>query len=288
MHYVGQIIRPPSEAHSIILQVTVGCSHNRCTFCGAYKDKRFEIKDDPIVQSDLDFAAQYCRNQNKVFLADGDALVIPFKRLKKIFSDIRVKLPWVNRISLYASARSIRSKSVEQLIELKKLGLDRVYLGLESGNDEVLALVKKGETAESMIAASEKIREAGLFLSAMVILGLAGREMSSKHAIETAKVLNRMQPKRIAALTLMLLDNTELARLYRDGRFELLEPVEMLKELRLLIENLNTPSQFFANHASNYLPIMGRVPRDTEKMLEMIDDGLQDTHQLVPEGFRRL
>ena len=288
MHYVGQIIRPPSEAHSIILQVTVGCSHNKCTFCGAYKDKRFEIKEDPIVQSDLDFAAQYCRNQNKVFLADGDALVIPFKRLKKIFSDIRIKLPWVNRISLYASARSIRSKSVEQLVELKKLGLDRVYLGLESGNDKVLALVKKGETAESMIAASEKIREAGLFLSAMVILGLAGRELSSKHAIETAKVLNKMQPKRIAALTLMLLDNTELARLYRDGRFELLEPVEMLKELRLLIENLDTPSQFFANHASNYLPIMGRVPRDREKMLEMIDDGLQDTHQLVPEGFRRL
>ncbi|WP_419174811.1 radical SAM protein [Desulfosediminicola sp.] len=288
MHYVGQIIRPPSEAHSIILQVTVGCSHNKCTFCGAYKDKRFEIKEDPIVQSDLDFAAQYCRNQNKVFLADGDALVIPFKRLKKIFSDIRIKLPWVNRISLYASARSIRSKSVEQLVELKKLGLDRVYLGLESGNDKVLALVKKGETAESMIAASEKIREAGLFLSAMVILGLAGRELSSEHAIETAKVLNKMQPKRIAALTLMLLDNTELARLYRDGRFELLEPVEMLKELRLLIDNLDTPSQFFANHASNYLPIMGRVPRDREKMLEMIDDGLQYTHQLVPEGFRRL
>ncbi|WP_136796735.1 radical SAM protein [Desulfosediminicola ganghwensis] len=288
MHYVGQIIRPPSEAHSIILQVTVGCSHNKCTFCGAYKDKRFEIKEDPIVQSDLDFAAQYCRNQNKVFLADGDALVIPFKRLKKIFSDIRIKLPWVNRISLYASARSIRSKSVEQLVELKKLGLDRVYLGLESGNDKVLALVKKGETAESMIAASEKIREAGLFLSAMVILGLAGRELSSKHAIETAKVLNKMQPKRIAALTLMLLDNTELARLYRDGRFELLEPFEMLKELRLLIDNLDTASQFFANHASNYLPIMGRVPRDREKMLEMIDDGLQDTHQLVPEGFRRL
>jgi len=288
MHYVGQIIRPPSEAHSIILQVTVGCSHNKCTFCGAYKEKRFAIKDDAIVQEDLDFAAQYCQRQNKVFLADGDALIIPFDRLKRIFSDIRQKLPWVNRISLYGSARSIRSKSVAQLIELKQLGLDRVYLGLESGKDEVLCLVKKGETAKSMIEASEKIREAGLFLSVMVILGLAGPGLSNQHAIETAQVLNMMQPKRVAALTLMLLDNTELGRLYREGDFELLEPFEMLRELRLMIEHLETPCQFFANHASNYLPIRGRLPRDREKMLTMIDDALSGLHQLIPEGFRRL
>lgn len=288
MHYVGQIIRPPSEAHSIILQVTVGCSHNQCTFCGAYKDKRFSIKDDLIIQSDLDFAASYCKRQNKVFLADGDALIIPFERLRKIFCDIREKLTWVNRISLYGSARSIRSKSIEQLIELKKLGLDRVYLGLESGCNEVLAAVKKGETAESMVAASEKIRKAGLFLSVMVILGLAGKTLSVRHAIETAQVLNRMQPKRIAALTLMLLDNTELGSLYSAGRFELLEPLEMLQELRLMVEHLETPCQFFANHASNYLPLMGRLPRDRQKLLAMIDVALAGMQQLVPEGFRRL
>lgn len=288
MHYEGQIIRPPSEAHSIILQVTVGCSHNKCIFCGAYKEKRFAVKDDAIVQSDLEFAAQYCKRQNKVFLADGDALIIPFERLKKIFCDIRDKLSWVNRISLYGSARSIRSKSVGQLLELKELGLDRVYLGLESGNDEVLAAVKKGETAESMIEASEKIREAGLFLSVMVILGLAGQSLSRQHAIETAQVLNRMKPKRIAALTLMLLDNTELGRLYREGHFKLLEPLEMLQELQWMLERLETPCQFFANHASNYLPIMGRIPRDREKLLAMIDDALCGMHQLVPEGFRRL
>lgn len=288
MHYVGQIIRPPSEAHSIILQVTVGCSHNQCTFCGAYKDKRFSIKDDLIIQSDLDFAASYCKRQNKVFLADGDALIIPFERLRKIFCDIREKLTWVNRISLYGSARSIRSKSIEQLIELKKLGLDRVYLGLESGCNEVLAAVKKGETAESMVAASEKIRKAGLFLSVMVILGLAGKTLSVRHAIETAQVLNRMQPKRIAALTLMLLDNTELGSLYSAGRFELLEPLEMLQELRLIVEHLETPCQFFANHASNYLPLMGRLPRDRQKLLAMIDVALAGMQQLVPEGFRRL
>lgn len=288
MDYVGHVIRPPSEAHSIILQVTIGCSHNKCTFCGAYKDKLFSIKPPSVVSADIDFAAEYCKRQNKVFLADGDALIIPYPRLLEIFREIREKLPWVRRISLYGSARSIRSKSIEQLQELKALGLDRVYLGLESGDDNVLQKVCKGETGESMVAAAQKIKSAGLFLSVTVLLGLAQAEGSREHALHTAAVLNRMQPRQIAALTLMILDNTELGRLYRAGQFQLPDPAQMLQELKLILENIDTPVQFHANHASNYLPIMGRLPRDREKLLAMLDEAVIGERQLVPEGLRRL
>jgi radical SAM superfamily enzyme YgiQ (UPF0313 family) len=288
MDYVGQIIRPPSEAHSLILQVTVGCSHNKCTFCGAYKDKRFSIKESEIVSQDLDFAARYCREQHKVFLVDGDALIIPFPRLLALFQQIRETLPWVRRISLYGSARSIRGKTADQLTQLKALGLDRVYLGLESGSDDVLQRIQKGESAESMIAAARRVNAAGLFLSITVLLGLAETTGSREHALRTAEVLNRMAPRQIAALTLMPLDNTSLGRLYRDGQFKLPDSSAILTELRLLVEHIETPSQFHANHASNYLPIMGRLPRDKEQILALIDQAQSGTRQLVPEGLRRL
>jgi radical SAM superfamily enzyme YgiQ (UPF0313 family) len=288
MNYVGQIIRPPSEANSIIMQVTVGCSHNKCTFCGAYKEKRFSLKDKEIVAADLEFAASWCKRQHKMFLADGDALIIPFPRLLQLFEQIRSKLPWVRRISLYGSARSIRSKTVAQLRQLRELGLDRVYLGLESGSDKVLAEVYKGETAESMISAARTVMEAGVFLSVTVLLGLGEIHNSEVHAIKTAEVLNEMSPKQIAALTLMPLDNTSLGRLYRAGKFRLPNPDGILKELRMLVEHITAPAQFHANHASNYLPIMGRLPRDRERILALIDQAQNGTRQLVPEGVRRL
>jgi radical SAM superfamily enzyme YgiQ (UPF0313 family) len=288
MDYVGQIIRPPSEAHSIIIQVTVGCSHNKCTFCGAYKDKLFAIKDPSIIQNDLEFASSYCRDQSKVFLADGDALIIPYPRLLQIFHDIRQHMPWVRRISLYGSARSIRSKTIAQLRELKDLGLDRVYLGLESGSDEILQKVQKGESAQSMIEVAQQVRETGIFLSVTVLLGLGEKVGSREHALRTAEVLSRMAPKQIAALTLMPLDNTSLGRLYRQGQFQLPDPDGILTELRLLVEHIDTPTQFHANHASNYLPITGRLPRDREKILALIDEAASGSRQLVPEGLRRL
>lgn len=288
MDYVGQIIRPPSEAHSIILQVTVGCSHNKCTFCGAYKEKRFAIKDSAIIATDLDFAARFCRRQHKLFLADGDALIIPFPRLLALFHQIRDKLPWVRRISLYGSARSIRSKTVEQLRELKALGLDRVYLGLESGSNEILRRVHKGESAESMIGAAGTVKAAELFLSVTVLLGLGEISGSRDHALQTATVLNHMAPRQIAALTLMPIDNTSLGRLYRAGQFRLPDPDGILSELRLLVEHIDTPAQFHANHASNYLPITGRLPRDRDKILALLDQAQSGTRQLVPEDLRRL
>ncbi len=288
MDYVGQIIRPPSEAHSIILQVTVGCSHNKCTFCGAYKEKRFAIKDSATITNDLEFAARHCQKQHKLFLADGDALIIPFPRLLLLFQQIRKALPWVRRISLYGSARSIRSKTLDELRKLRALGLDRVYLGLESGDDTLLEHVKKGETSLSMIDAAESIRDAGIFLSATVLLGLAEVSGSRQHALRTADVLNSMKPRQIAALTLMPLDNTSLGRLYRTGQFTLPGPDQILAELRLLVEHIDISAQFHANHASNYLPISGRLPRDKSKILASIDHVQKNRTNLVPENLRRL
>ncbi len=154
MNYEGNIIRPPSEAHSIILQITVGCSHNKCTFCGAYKGVRFYIKDAASINDDIAFAARYCQNQKRVFLADGDALIIPTARLEEIFSSIRQNLPWVNRINLYGNTKSILRKTVGELKRLKELGLDRVYMGLESGHEPTLTNIKKGVNTEQMITGS--------------------------------------------------------------------------------------------------------------------------------------
>ncbi|MBU0484467.1 MAG: radical SAM protein [Proteobacteria bacterium] len=289
MHYEGNIIRPPSEADSIILQVTVGCSHNRCTFCGAYKDEKFRIKDKSIVDADLDFAARYCRRQKRVFLADGDVLVLSQARLLEIFSRIRSKLPWVNRISLYANAKSIRQKTSSQLAELKELGLDRVYLGLETGHDPTLLLIKKGADAEALLLAGQKVREAGLFLSVTVLLGIAGVECSLAHAEATGRLLTAMAPNQIAALTLMLMPNTILYQDKRAGRFSMVDPQGMLRELYCLVDNIMLDRVMFqSNHASNYLPINCRLSRDKQDVLALIGSAIKGDVQLKPERMRAL
>jgi len=289
VNYEGNIIRPPSEAGSIILQVSVGCSHNKCTFCGAYKGVRFRIKDDATINGDIAFAARYCRNQKRVFLADGDALTIPTARLVKIFSRIRKNLPWVNRISLYGNTKSILRKSVEDLKMLKDIGLDRVYMGLESGHDPTLKNIRKGVNAEQMIKAAEMVRAAGLFLSVTVLIGIAGPDQSLDHARETGQVLTRMQPNQIAALTLMLLDNTQLYNDARSGAFQLPDQKMLLEELKVLVEYIDLGRvQFQANHASNYLPITGRLPKDKERILQLIEDGLCGRLNLKAEYQRAL
>ena len=289
MQYEGTIIRPPSEAFSLILQVAVGCSYNKCTFCGAYKDKRFRVKSVEEIKKDLDFAAQYCTSQTRVFLADGDALILPQKKLIDMLLGIRTHLPKAKRVSLYANARAIRSKTVAELVDLKKLGLDRVYMGLESGSDEVLKRVAKGETAETMIEAAKKVNESGLFLSVTTLLGLGGRELSEVHARESAETLNRMAPKQIAALTLMPLPDTELGRQYADGRFHLPDQRGILSELQLLVSLLTLDrAMLHANHASNYLPIEGILQKDKQKILVAIDSALAGSVNLVPEYMRAL
>ncbi|XCN72124.1 MAG: radical SAM protein [Candidatus Electrothrix aestuarii] len=291
MHYQGNIIRPPSEANSIILQVTVGCSHNRCTFCGAYRDpeQKFHIKDDHIIAEDIAFAARYCRRQKTVFLADGDALIIPHKKLLTLCQKIRAELPWVRRISLYANCRDILKRSAQELAELKQAGVGRIYMGLESGHELTLAAVKKGSTAEEMMEAGQRVREAGVFLSVTCLLGIAGRQYSQQHAEDTAAVLNQMQPSQIAVLTLMLLENTELGQAAINGSFQLPDQEGLFRELRTLLAGLDDfRCQFQANHASNYFTLDGRLPKDRETFLAIIDQALSGTVSLKPEGLRGL
>lgn len=289
MHYEGHIIRPPSEANAIILQVTTGCSHNRCTFCGAYREQKFRIKDDAVVDSDLDFAANYCTRQKTVFLADGDALVIPQQRLLDLFARIKEKLPWVRRISLYANCRDILNRSPEELAELKAAGLGRIYMGLESGHTKTLATIKKGATSAEMILAGRRVKEAGIFLSVTCLLGIAGIRYSLQHAADTAAVLNTIQPSQIAVLTLMLLDNTELGQTAAAGSFQLPDKLGLFQELRTLIVRLKVPRcQFQANHASNYFTLDGRLPRDKDNFLATIDEAIAGTLDLKPETLRGL
>ncbi len=290
MHYEGaHIIRPPSEADSIILQVTVGCSHNRCTFCGTYKEERFRIKDQAIVEADLDFAARYCGRQSRVFLADGDVLALSQRRLVELLGKIKHKLPWVNRVSLYGNARAIRQKSVAQLLALKQLGLHRVYMGLESGYDPVLEAINKGADSAAMIEAGQRVRAANLFLSVTVLLGIAGAALSQEHARATGQVLSAMEPNQTGILTLMLLANTPLYQRKTAGKFELPDQQALLRELRTMVEHLDLKKgQLQSNHASNYLAINARMPRDKQAVLTAIDRALAGQTRLKPEYLRAL
>ena len=289
MHYEGNIIRPPSEANSILLQVTVGCSRNKCTFCGTYTGERFRIKPDSIIMEDINFASQYCRRQRRVFLCDGDALIIPQKRLLSILEAIKSHLPWVTRVGAYANVKSLKMKSVEELQILKENGLGIVYMGLETGDDVTLKKINKGAAANDMIAMGKKAKHAGFKLSVTVLLGIAGPERSQIHAQETGRVLSAIDPDYIGALSLMLIPGTPLCRDYEAGEFELIEPEEMLAELRTMIAHTNlSKGLFHANHASNYLPIRARLPKEKEKTLQLIDQALDGKIALKPEYLRAL
>ena len=289
MHYEGNIIRPPSEANSILLQVTVGCSHNKCRFCGAYRGERFRIKSDAVIMEDIAFAAEYCRRQRRVFLCDGDALIIPQKRLLPILKAIEKQLPWVTRVGVYANTKSIKMKTPDELKELKEHGLGIAYMGLETGDDVTLKKVRKGATSDTMIKMGKKMREAGIKLSITVLLGIAGPERSTIHAKETGRVLSGIDPEYVGALSLMLYPDADLYQEYKSGEFILLEPNEMLEELRIMIEHTNmSRGLFHANHASNYLPIRAVMPKDKESTLQLIDEALGGRVALRPEWMRAL
>ena len=289
MNYEGTIIRPPSEAFSILLQVTLGCSHNKCTFCGTYKDKRFTIKDDHTIMADIRFASKYMGNQHRLFLMDGDALIIPQRKLVWILDMIKEHLPWVRRVGAYANAKSVKMKSDEDLVQLKEKGLGILYLGVESGDDETLRKVCKGTTAENLIKQGRRIKEAGIKLSVTVLLGIAGPSDSLKHARATGKLLSAMDPNYIGALTVMILPNTPLEDDYRAGRFELPDTRELLLELREMFEHTHlSGGLFMSNHASNYLPVKARLPKDREKTLNLIDAALRGEIDLKPEWMRGL
>jgi len=291
MDYQGDIIRPPSEAFSIILQVSVGCSHNRCTFCAAYRDrdKKFTIKSWKRITADLDFAATYCSHQTTLFLADGDALAMEDTLFQELLRLIKVKLPWVRRVSTYATCQNIAQKTDQQLRVYKNLGLRRIYMGLETGHDATLQAICKGVDAQAMITAGKRVRAAGLFLSVTCLLGIAGVHNSITHAQATAAVLNQMHPHQIAVLTLMLLPGTPLYRLARQGRFTLPDQVGLFQELHTLLLGLeDNRTQFYANHASNYFSLSGRLPKDKDSMIATIQAALAGSLSIKSEFQRAL
>ena len=289
MHYEGNCIRPPSEAYSILLQVTVGCSHNKCTFCGTYTGKRFRIKEDRIILSDILFASKYMKRQDRVFLMDGDALIIPQKRLMWVLDRIREHLPWVRRVGAYANAKSIKMKSPEELIQLRKNGLGILYLGVETGDAELLKEIRKGTSAEHLINMGRKVRDAGIKLSVTVLLGIAGRERSLEHARATGELLSAMDPNYVGALTVMLIPGTPLHEDFTSGKLELPDERGFLLELREMIAHTNlSRGLFFSNHASNYLPVKARLPKGKQQALDQIDGALKGEIGLRPEWMRAL
>ena len=284
MVYIGSIFRPPAEHNSILLQVTIGCSHNKCRFCGLYKSKQFKIKDQLLINQDLDYASQYFKDRKRVFLCDGDAMIISYEKLLSILKKINEKLPWITRIGLYANAKSLKKKSVEQLRELKKHKLGIVYMGLESGDDKVLKNMNKGVDVATQIEQGEKVKEAGIKLSCTVLLGLGGKSRSKEHAIKTGEALSLISPNYIGALSLIITPEVPLYKQIINNEFYILSPIEMLKELKIMIENTNLSAGIFsANHASNYLPLQVRLPSEKADVLKLLERAINGEISLRSE-----
>lgn len=273
----GMVFRPPSEANSFILRVTIGCAHNRCSFCGMYRDVTFRVRPYQEIKRQIDLAADEAPYLRRVFLADGNALCLQTDTLLKIMSDLRLSLPKLSRVTCYGGPNDILRKSPEELSALKEAGLQIVYLGIESGDDQVLASVCKGVDAAGMVKAGRKVLDAGIKLSAMVILGLGGKERSSQHAANTAAVVNAINPTMLSALTLMLHPGTPLREAADKGSFKPLSPYDFVAELQEIVSRLDLaqPCIFRANHASNLLPLAGTLPQDKQELMLQINQALQ-------------
>ncbi|MBW2455536.1 MAG: radical SAM protein [Deltaproteobacteria bacterium] len=291
MDYVGRIYRPPSEAYSLLVQVTEGCSHNRCTYCGMYRDKPFRPKPWSTVEADLHEAAAEGEVSRRVFLCDGDALVLSQRRLVQILEGIREHLPWVERVGIYGDTRSVNRKSVAELRRLRELGLGIVYHGVESGDDEVLQFIDKGGTAAECVDTAERLRAAGITHSVIVLLGVGGVALSRQHASETGALLTQMDPPFVAALTTTVIPETPLGQLQQEGGFELPSKFGLLEELHTIVTGSElSRCRFSSNHASNYLPVRADLPQDKPQLLAairaVIDAG--DEGLLRPEWMRGL
>lgn len=291
MRYYGTVIRPPSEADSYILQVTYGCSHDQCTFCGTYLDKAFQVRPADEVREDIEVARTRMPDTRRVFLADGNALVLSTRRLSEILASLSTAFPDLQRVGAYANARDLLAKSHDELILLRDRGLRIVYLGLESGHDEVLRRIGKNATAVQMIEAVRRAQAAGIRVSVIALLGLGGPELSLEHAAATGRAVSAMDPRYLSLLTLMLVPGTPLYQDWRAGTFHLLEPEAMLLELRQVIEHLDGLSGciFRTNHASNYVPLAGTLPKDKARLLATLDAALaRGRPALRPEAWRGL
>ena len=290
MRYEGSIYRPPSEAYSLILQVTIGCAHNKCTFCSMFKDKSFRVRSMEEIVEDLESARKYYKRIEKIFLADGDALCLSVEKLSYILGKIRQLFPECERVSLYGSPQDVLHKSEENLAQLHREGLDMVYIGAESGSDEVLQDIVKGATRQEIISAVRRLEDSGIQASVTFISGLAGKEGWMEHGKESGTMISEMEPSYVGLLTLMLEPSAPLTEEVRSGRFQLLTPEEVLAETLVMLENINVKKKcvFRSNHASNYISLRGDLPGDKERMMRELRKAMENTEVLKDERFRML
>ncbi|HRT71043.1 MAG TPA: radical SAM protein [Syntrophales bacterium] len=289
MNYEMPLYRPPSEAYSLIFQVTIGCSHNRCAFCTMYKNKKFRVRPWDDLKTDILEMALLNRATRRIFLADGDALVVDTDYMVKILNFLYDKFPYLERVSAYANPGNLLEKSAEELKTIRESGLQMLYFGIETGDDDLLVKVRKGATSQDLIASAGKAIDAGFILSATVILGLAGKKRSEIHARETARVCSAINPHYLSALTLMLSDDNRYFFRCVGEDWEWMDKLEILRELRTMIEHFQLDSCIFrTNHASNYLPIKATLNQDKERLLKEIDNVLKNPAWLRPEYLRAL
>lgn len=290
MRYEGSIYRPPSEAHSLLIQATIGCAHNKCTFCSMFRDKSFRIRSLTDIMEDLQSARKTYRVVDKIFLCDGDALCLSNATLLTILERIGQLFPECQRVSVYGSPQDVLRKTPAELKLLQENGLEMIYIGAESGNPEVLSRICKGASREEIIFAVQKIEEAGIMASVTFISGLGGQELWKQHAIDTGTMISEMEPSYVGLLTLMTEPSTPLYQDILEGRFQLLSGEEVLAETLLMLENLKVSKTcvFRSNHASNYLSLKGDLPQDKEKMMAQLRAAIQNTGMLKDERFRML
>jgi radical SAM superfamily enzyme YgiQ (UPF0313 family) len=290
MRYAEPLFRPPSEAESFILQATLGCSWNACTYCAMYRSKSFQVRPLEEVLADIaEAGARFAGEVRHVFVADGDPLAMDLEHWEPILRALAAAFPRLRRVSTYATARNLLEKSPEQLHRLRELGLALLYIGPESGDDVTLQRLAKGATAAEHTEAARRARDAGMEQSLIFLLGAGGRERSEVHARASGRLATAIDPKFLSTLTLTVVPGTPLARLAEQGRFELPDVQGLLRELRWFIEEAHPAAAIFrSNHASNYLPIGGRLPRDREAILAAIDAALAGQVPLRPEWSRGL
>lgn len=289
LHYEGTIWRPPSEAGSLIVQATIGCAHNQCTFCTMYKDKKFRIRSVGEIKQDIAYAGKiYGRQIRKLFLADGDALSMPTKDLLSVIAYAKEQMPWLISISSYGTALDVIHKGVNQLKKLKEAGLSMVYMGAESGDETILKEVRKGITKQQLIEAGKLLKQAGIFNSLTLISGLGGRKLLKEHAINSAYLISEIKPEYLGFLTLMIEEEAVLYKKIKAGEMELLHPEDVMEEMRLFLEHVDSEGTVFrSNHASNYVMLKGTLNKDRDLMLAQVKKAEEDC-LFRRENHRRL
>ena len=280
--YEGSVYRPPSEANSLILQVTIGCAHNTCTFCDMYKQKTFRIRKEKEILAEIRAVANssYREYFRRVFFADGDALCVPTERLLRLLQAVREELPFVERVTAYATASDVLHKTVEELRALKEAGLAMVYMGAETGDEEILAYIRKDATRQEYIEAAEKLHEAGMQNSVTLISGLGGREKLEQHAVSCASLISAMKPEYCSFLTLRLFPGTPMYEDLKSGVFVPLTDEEVFKEMKIFLDHVDAEGTVFrSNHASNALPLAGTFNADIPALKAMIEKAEETGYQ---------